>query len=594
MKKLVLMVALAAALALGLAAGLLLSPASAEPTPGWEVQLPVLGYVGPVGDRVDYTIEIQNVGSTFTKAVLILWPASSGFCEPQNTKPNKVECTGILKPGSAWIFHSSQFPSWVKSAIVVSVPANFNCIGLTTPVKWPDTGWPQGGPLAVEVVRKAPGIQVPASDMTAAYSGISIYMTGKYDPVFGGFAYYAPIVYANLGGWSSWLFIQNSGSACTSVELWFNQLDDCLRSQVAEILALAPGESVRFPVSNAVGPGFQGSVWIRSSQPIAIVVDSIGALDDMFMSYYGVPAELNYFFNGTPYFTSGSEVLYGPLFYREDQGWSTTVAVQNMSSIVKAKVKVYFLDNSGDIVTTLVDWICPRGVQLFPLAVVDMPRAVRVGTIRVESQEWWTPGDPKVLGPDINGVAMLIKYDGPEMNQMLESIAYNLFPEYQAYDWQLGENEGWSVGLIGIPSLIKRGLGITTELAIQNVVPKPGFTDFAMYIYDQNGLIDFVCEKLNEKQSEYINLDAWGYINPGFKGSAVISATFWEHDVFSSTGGFLRNVVGLAAVKVERSGTVLGADIPGDESAGSEGFPISRVWGFDFEGPQAPTCPGQP
>jgi len=333
---------------------------------------------------------------------------------------------------------------------------------------------------------------------------------------------------------------------------------------------------------------------MRSSQPIAIVVDSIGALDDMFMSYYGVPAELNYTFNGTPYFTSGSEVLYGPLFYREDQGWSTTVAVQNMSSIVKAKVKVYFLDNSGDIVTTLVDWICPRGVQLFPLAVVDMPRAVRVGTIRVESQEWWTPGDPKVLGPDINGVAMLIKYDGPEMSRMLESIAYNLFPEYQAYDWQLGENQDWGVGLIGIPSLIKRGLGITTELAIQNVVPKPGFTDFAMYIYDQNGLIDFVCEKLNEKQSEYINLDAWGYINPGFKGSAVISATFWEHDVFSSTGGFLRNVVGLAAVKVERSGTVLGADIPGDESAGSEGFPISRVWGFDFEGPQAPTCPGQP
>jgi hypothetical protein len=156
------------------------------------------------------------------------------------------------------------------------------------------------------------------------------------------------------------------------------------------------------------------------------------------------------------------------------------------------------------------------------------------------------------------------------------------------------------VGLIGIPSMLQRGnnLGIQTELAIQNVVPKPGFTDFAIFLYDQNGLLDYVCEKLNEKQVEYIDLSTWGWVQPGFKGSAVISATFWEHDVFDGDGRFLRNVVGLAALKIERVVPTGNLPTPGDLVAGSEGFPIppqdlGYCSNFDFEG-FPPVCPGIP
>jgi hypothetical protein len=152
------------------------------------------------------------------------------------------------------------------------------------------------------------------------------------------------------------------------------------------------------------------------------------------------------------------------------------------------------------------------------------------------------------------------------------------------------------VGVIGIPSFLKdrQATGVTTELAIQNVVPKPGFTDFALFIFDQHGLLDFLCEKLNEKQVEYINLANWGYINPGFKGSAVISAVFWEHDVFSGHGQFVNNILGLAAVSIERSGALQGEDIPGDEAAGSEGFPILETE-FAFGGPaMGPHCAGVP
>jgi hypothetical protein len=222
-----------------------------------------------------------------------------------------------------------------------------------------------------------------------------------------------------------------------------------------------------------------------------------------------------------------------------------------------------------------------------------------VGSVRIESQEWWTPGDPKVLGPNIVGVASLIRYTDVSRTTATEAIAYNLLPEQWAYDWQIGENGGGTdsgIGLIAVPSLLKdlKTTGVSTELAIANLVPKPGFTDFAIYIYDQNGLLDFVCEKLNEKQVEYIDLNTWGYINEGFKGSAIISAVFWEHDVFDGGGFFLRNVVGLAAVIVERTGGVL-ADrdmIPGDESGGTTAFPIAQP--FHFQGPQAPRCPGQP
>jgi len=278
--------------------------------------------------------------------------------------------------------------------------------------------------------------------------------------------------------------------------------------------------------------------------------------------------------------------------------------VQNLSPVVNAKVKVYFLDRSGDVITTLVDWICPRGSQTFFLPVVaDLP-GNWVGSVRVESQEWLTPGGPRVAPPNVVAVATLIKYGDAQRTDTREAIAYNLLPEHKIFDWQIGYGGGGldsGVGLIAIPSLIADldGTGVTSELAIANIVPKPGFTDFAIFIYDQNGLLDYICQKLNEKQVEYIDLQTWGYINNGFKGSAIISAFFWEHEVFSGSGRFVRNLVGLGAVSVERSKTALGADIAGDEAAGSRGIPFQRLdnddetFEFSFMG-EPIICPGLP
>ncbi|RME44927.1 MAG: hypothetical protein D6791_12040 [Chloroflexi bacterium] len=451
--------------------------------------------------------------------------------------------------------------------------------------------------------------------VVSAYSGIAGNMLGAADPVFGGgqtgFMFYAPLLYADQDGLNSWIYIQNAGLECTSVEIWLKQQGECIRSTIDEIPALAPGETYQYNVSDLMGPFWQGNAWIRTSVPAAIVVDNWS--NEVLMTYHGKPAELNFTFDpNAAFFTAGSQVNYGPLIYREHQGWNTNIQVQNLSSVVNAKVKVYFLDNSGDIIKTVVDWICPRGTQTFPLAVIDGLPGNWVGSVRVESQEWWSPGDPEVPPPNIVSIAELIRWDGPAQTVLLEGVAYNLFPEQQAFDWQIGADPGGlasGVGLIGIPSFLNNiggggETGLTTELAIANLVPKPGFTDFAIYIYDQNGLLDYVCEKLNEKQVEYINVaDDWNYINDGFKGSAVISAVFWEHPVFSGTGNFQRNLVGLAAVKVERFNWPLvpstdpADDAPGDQASASEGFPINGPWNwqnpvnFDFEGFSV-NCPG--
>ena len=76
-----------------------------------------------------------------------------------------------------------------------------------------------------------------------------------------------------------------------------------------------------------------------------------------------------------------------------------------------------------------------------------------------------------------------------------------------------------------------------------NLVAKPGFTDFAIFVYDQNGLLDYVCEKLHDRQVEYIDLATWGWISPNFNGSMVVSATYWEHEVFDPEGKIVRNTV---------------------------------------------------
>jgi hypothetical protein len=595
-----------------------------------QAAIPVLNFLAN-NDVCDSWVEAQNVGNNFTRIALVAW-GEPAFCPPQCAGPLKVECSGLLKPGSAWNFYGAQIPSGTKSARLYSLNArSLSEVGLADQFGFDDViadvlcetlffgvvgdcddyrrfqlAYNQGGtfaglpmdvavgePIAAEVLRQCGGPDHP-NTIASKYGAIEAFKFGQFDPVFGGYSFYAPLLFADASGFESVLYLQNVGTDCTTVELWFQQQDDCLRASICEVFTLAPGETFQYNASDCVGPGWTGSAWARTSQPMALAIDHIAP--SLLMSYSGVPGQLKFAFNGEPYYSPGSVVAYAPLIYSEYQGWDTGIQVQNLSGIHAAKVKVYFMDRSGDIITTLVDWICPRGTQSFFVPAIAGLPGNWVGTARVESQEWFTPGGPSVPPTAVTAVAHLIKYADIQRTTPNEAIAYNLLNEFEGYDWQIGSGNGGTesgVGLLAIPSLLKDrdgATGVTTEVAIANLVPKPGFTDFAIYIYDMNGLIDYVCEKLSAKQVEYIDLQTWGYINNGFKGSAIVSATFWEHDVFDDNGTFVRNVVGLGAATVERTNTILGENIPGDEATGTTAFPVAGP--FDFEGLNAPQCPG--
>ena len=581
----------------------------------WRLQLPKLDT-----ETCETWIQVQNVGGCEpTMALMVAW-GDAGFCPPQAAGPLKAECSGLIRPGAAWSFAGSQIPAGAKSAVVYSLSGReveiegggwmpfgrlvceeffFGVVG--DDFEWArfdgayrrgdvweglDLATYRGQPLAASVNRACPDPMDPNVTNHAAYTGISSDLAGAFDPETGAYSYYAPMLFASRGDLNSMINIQSAGLACSSLELWFMAQDNCLRPVLGDVLQLAPGETIMFDPNTVVGPDWLGSAWIRASQPLGIVVDTHGV--NHFTSYAGLPADV-YELD----FTFGNQVNYAPLIYSEYQGWDTAIQVQNLSAYTPAKVKVYFLDRAGGVITTLVDWVCPRGSQTFFLPVLANLPGGWVGSARVESQEWWAPGQPLVQPPRVSSVVLLERWSDPARTSRREAVAYNAQTECLLYDWQIapGTKGGTSSGsaVFAIPLVAKGNRGITSEIGITNLVPKPGFTDFVMYFYDQNGLVDYACQKLTEKQVEYIDLNTWGAVPQGYLGSMVVSAVFWEHDVFDGQGRFERNLVGLGAVAVERIGGTQGApDVPGDESKAFEAIPL-----FDHFCPvRRPNCPG--
>ncbi len=548
--------------------------------PGGRIQLPALNYPTVPGETVEPWISIQNVGSYATKAVLFLWGPYSGFCEPQAPGPFKIECTGYLAPGSSWEFRAAQLPVQAVGGIAYSVPVdqadaacraadqarrNNNWWGWEQ--QWMNGQWGQGAPLAISVNRRFTNTATGLS-YADAYTGISEYMEGQRDVRFGSYTFYAPINYVDYGGCNTTLTIQNSGDECTSIEIWYKEQDNCLRAQIDSVPQLAPGESVTITPPSNLGPGWIGSAWIRSSQPLGIVADIRCTNNGIttLSTYTGIPAE--YYDTLNHIFQPGSLFAYGPLTYREEYGWDTIVQVQNMSSVTNAKVKVYFFDNSGDIIRTMVDWVCPRGSQTFTLSAINTLPGRYVGSIRVESQDWWSPGDPPVDAPYINAVVQL------RNRTTGEATAYNALT---------GGAEALAIPL-AVKNVRQPGtppnVTWTSEISLQNVNFHPGITNVRLDFYDQNGYVTSVCQALNSMDVDYIRLQDMGILPDGFDGSVVIVATCTDQE-----GG-----AQLAAVAVERGTSSTGGPVPQDLFKSFEAVPFDA--GLYKPAVDTLACPG--
>jgi hypothetical protein len=424
----------------------------------------------------------------------------------------------------------------------------------------------RGAPLTAEVVRDCAADDLGAELARSAYGGVASSELGQAGRL-GTRTYHASLVPAGVVGLDSRVIVQNAGSGPSRVEAEFRDSEDCGRTYPCPDMGVAPGESLVLSPS-ACAQGRLGSLILRSSEPLAVAVDVVaGSGLASYTAVAGSPAA------GAerpvvPSAQAGS-VLFGPLVLF-DPDRETDLFVQNMDADTAAHVRLTWIDRDGETLRVDEGSVCPGGGRSFAAPRRGAGVSSTVGSVRVESLPVDSE-DPSAAAtaPPIAGVLYTTRSDSMQL-QAPDSGAYALLGGAQALLWPTaGPGSGGSpvedvggtatgVAALAVPALSKAiaepnadGADTTTDLAIANLVAAPGFTDFVIYLYDQNALMDYVCEKLNEKQVEYIRLDTWGYVNPGFAGSAIVSAVFWEHDVFADDGLWLRNLVGLGGVTVQ-------------------------------------------
>jgi hypothetical protein len=619
-------IALAFATARGVPAAVTAAPAGpsgAAQAPGsplaTKVHLPVLSNVGGTGGGsggCPSAINVVSLGPGATKAILVLWeqPELGGAsCQA----PSRVVCSGLLRPGSAWDFGLDSTPDFARSGVLYSftaqrlseigvsiggddVVADYVCDQLRATVAGDcgayatfaaaytggDThfGVPldraAGSPLVAEVYRSCPGDVTPrlvVTNLTSLYNGIGANALGRFDAAFGAYRYLAAPIHADDRGLNSILYAQNAGDKTTSVELWFQATGACDGGQLCRTIEIDPGASAFVSAADCVGPDWNGTVRLRSSGPLAVAVDTQSR--DTLATFTAVAPTVATDPTGAAPFTPTSHAAYGPLTYATEHGWDIEVTVQNLSLTAGADVEVTFLDAGGATVATQPGRVCAQGSATFLLPVAgDLPES-RAGSLRVVSH---VPGGIPAAEPaPISAVATLRKYTDAVRTATDETLAYNLVPESTAFAWPAGAGTGGTASgsaIVVVPAWLKdlnSDASVTMEMAISNLVPVAGWTDVAVLVYDQNDLVDVLCRHLGAGQTTYIDLQTMGLVPPGFRGSAVVSATYWEHPVPADGAGPARQLVGLGAVALWRTGSRLRENIPGDEIAGAIGIPLA-------------------
>jgi len=473
------------------------------PKPGVPIQLPIIQAEGDW----ETLIQVQNVGYLPTKAVIFLWGDYSGLCPVSDPGPIASLCSGPIPPGSAWTVRGDILAG-AGSAIVYPLSldkADAKCreareaVGDSSAWRAWREQWEaeaRGGPLAVTVNRVGP--DAAGVTVSSAYTGISEEIKGKGPP----FAYFAPLNQRAYYGFDTELNIQNSGQICTSVWVYYQGQETCQPEHAQHIEQLAPGETYRTAVPDALGDGWLGSASISANVPLGVVVDEWGQ-GMLFTHWVPLLEEV-----------SGSLVSYAPLIYL-DQGWSVGIQVQNLGQTGQPTfVTVSFFGNNGDFVLSLSDWICPNGSQTFYVpAIAGLPGRF-IGAAVVESQSHIvSPGGEAIPGSPVCAVVNLLNFG------LGQGLGYNALPQDRA--------EG--VEAIALPFLAKGGQGWSSEVAIRNNSAQNRLR-LALDIYDGDSLLATVPLAIEPKHVSYIRLDDLGVVPEAFIGSGLIRVTAVEGD----------------------------------------------------------------
>ena len=503
------------------------------PTPklGVPMQLPVI----QVGEGWETWMQVQNVSQLPTGTIMFLWGDYSGLCPANDPGPIACLCSEPISPGSAWTV-TGDVLAGARAAIVYPVSLdqlNAKCAGAKNAVGdpsawriWADQ-WEaeaRGGLLAVTVIRMGP--DADGITVSSTYTGISEEI-GDESPTF---VYSAPLSKRAYNGFDTEFNIQNSGQVCASVWVYYQGEESCQPEYAQHIEQVAPGEMHRTDVPEVLGDGWLGSASIRANVPLGIVVDEWG---EGMLFTHRVPLLEE---------VSGSLFSYTPLVYL-GQDWGADIHVQNLGQTGQPTfVTVNFLDDNGDPVRSLSEWICSNGSETFHVPAFDGVPGRFIGAAVIESQSHiLPPTEDEIPGSPVFAEVKLLN------SSTGQGMGYNAIPHDHA--------EG--VEVIALPLLTKHGQGWGSEVAIRNNSAENRL-QIALDVYDGNGLLTIVPLTIEPSHVSYLRLDDLGEVPDAFVGSGLIRVTSVE-------GG---EPPMPAVVVVER------ASGSGDLTKGYEGIPL--------------------
>lgn len=548
--------------------------------------IPILESLQADGSACPIEIVVQSVGDQPSKGILVYWGASDSPHPDQG--PLKVECTGLIAPGEGWRVNRAMIPVNARSAAIYSattetlseigvdlgfedVVADFLCETLFFSIignaadalrfqraardGGEFAGLPMdrvlGAPLAVLIDRRCDDGSIRYAGVSSAEALADLSATSTV------YEYSSPMLGASPArSGTPHITAMNVGLEVATVQVFTGpnlvgaspEPDplplECPPRTACGTFSVLPGESVVVDPVEAGCLDEDGTAWLESDQPLAVIVDGFGPAGRTSAAARRVNTA------GTGASTGSGDVapradaaidrLSAPLVYHDYHGWSTVIHIANTVDR-EVGARIYIKDQLGYVVNGVTIALCPLGGRSVRLDAGDALEMFPnfVGTASIESI-----GDSSgAAGPDVLSVTVeLIRSD--EAGEPVAAAAYEVRPA------EYGD------ALISVPSVFIDSAG-GSILAIQNRVTAPGFTDFRIALFDPTGILDYRCVTLKEGEVEYIDMAAWivtstsTYLTRGYKGSAVISAYYWEHDDSSASGTPDGNLVGLGAVLLE-------------------------------------------
>jgi len=471
---------------------------------GTRVQLPAIDNEG----GWETLLQVQNAGDEDTGAIVFFWGEYSGKCPRNDLGPIGVACMRVL--GNAVWTLQAQIPNLARSAIAYSVDEDLfdRACKKAAAVdksdeweKWEDDYQGTGEPVAVIVQRQGPDDY--GTMVSSAYPGVSEGMEGSGPP----YQYFAPYAMRQYHGLDTEIIIQNSGQMCTSVWLHYQkQGGSCNFSCSEHIEQLAPGESIRERVPEALGIGWLGSIYVTANEPLGIIVDQTSF----------PPSEdrgLLLTYQARPYKLTTDTTFYADLVFRELGGWETSIEVQNLTQeSLPTFVTVEFFDSSGDSILFLGDWVCPGGGATLYLPAIASLGVEYVGAavIRSHNQVGY-PGGEETEGQPIFAVVDLKK-----AGMDAQGGSYNAY----------AESETIGASAIVLPFLARDYQGITSLIAVCNS-SNCNDVKLRLEVRDETGadvslVGDFWLRAGHLKLVDLASVDS---VAPGFAGAGIAEVT---------------------------------------------------------------------